>query len=138
MTIYASIDTNVIVSAMITHNPESPALHVLEAALDGRIIYLYNESVIAELVEVIKRPKFNIPFEYASIVIRSLITSGTEVDVQSHNIAVIDPNDAVFCDIVLSADIYPDDTSYLITGNLKHFPKEPWIISPREMVELLC
>ena len=27
--------------------------------------------------------------------------------------------------------------AYLVTGNLKHFPKEPFIVTPREMLDII-
>lgn len=29
------------------------------------------------------------------------------------------------------------DDAYLVTGNIRHFPKEPSVVTPKEMVELL-
>lgn len=29
------------------------------------------------------------------------------------------------------------EDSFLVTGNLKHFPKKPFIVSPAEMVEII-
>ena len=30
-----------------------------------------------------------------------------------------------------------EDDAYLVTGNLKHFPVRPFIVSPREMLEIM-
>ena len=45
---------------------------------------------------------------------------------------MLDEKDRVFYEIVLS-----HDDSYLVTGNLKHFPIEPRVVTPAEMVEIL-
>ena len=29
------------------------------------------------------------------------------------------------------------DDAYLVTGNMKHFPKEPFIVTPREMLDII-
>ena len=48
MKIYAVVDTNVIVSALITKNPQSPPNLVLREMLDGKIsVTLPEGSVIA-------------------------------------------------------------------------------------------
>ena len=47
----------------------------------------------------------------------------------------IDKDDAVFYEIVMSARNSTD--AYLITGNTKHFPKEPFIVTPREMLDII-
>ncbi|MBP3738668.1 MAG: hypothetical protein J6I72_06425 [Muribaculaceae bacterium] len=43
--IYAVIDTNVIVSALLTRNAESSTVKVIEALLCGKIVPLYNEEI---------------------------------------------------------------------------------------------
>lgn len=30
-----------------------------------------------------------------------------------------------------------DDAAYLVTGNIKHFPREPFIVTPRELLNIL-
>ena len=30
-----------------------------------------------------------------------------------------------------------DVNAYLVTGNIKHFPKEPFIVTPRELLDIL-
>ena len=29
------------------------------------------------------------------------------------------------------------DDAYLVTGNIKHFPDKPFVVTPREMIEIL-
>lgn len=43
-----------------------------------------------------------------------------------------DPKDAVFYEVALSKD-----DAYLITGNTKHFPRTPIVVTPAEMLEIL-
>jgi len=42
--------------------------------------------------------------------------------------------DLPFYEVVLEKR---DDDAYLVTGNLRHFPREPFIVTAREMLELL-
>lgn len=30
-----------------------------------------------------------------------------------------------------------DDGAYLVTGNMRHFPERPYIVTPTEMMEIL-
>lgn len=30
-----------------------------------------------------------------------------------------------------------DKDAYLVTGNIKHFPQEPFVVTPREMMEII-
>ncbi len=44
-----------------------------------------------------------------------------------------DVSDAVFYGVALSKE-----GSYLVTGNKKHFPKAPIVVTPSEMMEILA
>ena len=41
MEFYAAIDTNVLISALLSKNEDSPTVKILEAVFDGKIIPLY-------------------------------------------------------------------------------------------------
>ena len=58
MRVYAVIDTNVIVSALLARNPQSATVKVLEAFWQGKIVPLVNDEIIDEYDEVLRRPKF--------------------------------------------------------------------------------
>ncbi len=79
MRIYAVIDTNVIVSALITKNTNSATLKVIEALFTGRITPLYHQDIIDEYKEVLSRPKFHIKQQTIDIIINSILTNGIEV-----------------------------------------------------------
>jgi predicted nucleic acid-binding protein len=58
--IYAVFDTNVLVSALITHNVNASTVKVVEAIGDGKVIPLYNDEIVAEYDEVLSREKFGL------------------------------------------------------------------------------
>lgn len=58
--IYAVIDTNVLVSAFITHNSLSATANVVRLLLDGEFTPLYESNIIEEYQEVLHRAKFNL------------------------------------------------------------------------------
>ena len=45
-----------------------------------------------------------------------------------------DIKDVPFYEVVLAKR---DDAAYLVTGNIKHFPREPFIVTPRELLNIL-
>ena len=61
--IFAVIDTNVVVSGMITKNPESPTVGVLASLGDKIITPLYCEEILEEYKSVLNREKFQLPKE---------------------------------------------------------------------------
>lgn len=50
------VDTNVVVSGMITADPESPPDRILTFMLDGRLLYLMSGALFTEYSEVLGRP----------------------------------------------------------------------------------
>ncbi|MCF8053420.1 MAG: putative toxin-antitoxin system toxin component, PIN family [Desulfobacterales bacterium] len=51
------IDTNVVVAGLITAEPESPTSRVLDAMLDGSLLYILAEDLLREYRNVLLRPK---------------------------------------------------------------------------------
>ena len=56
--IFAVIDTNVIVSALLSSNLESNPVKVFRAIVQERIVPLYNDEILEEYKSVLSRPKF--------------------------------------------------------------------------------
>ena len=132
MKYYAVFDTNVLVSAMITSNSDSATVKVLELVATGRIIPLYNSEIITEYHEVLHRSKFNLRENDIANMLEMLVEQG----ISSHRVATseqfVDVDDVVFYEIALSKE-----GAYLITGNTKHFPKTPIVVTPSEMLEII-
>lgn len=131
--IYAVIDTNVIVSALLSKNSHSSTTIVYEAILDGLLIPVYNDDILNEYLDVLSRKKF--PFAKEDIQnIELLLTHiGIKMDRTKANEEIFpDHKDVVFYEVALSKE-----DAYLVTGNIKHFPKKPFVVTPAEMVEIL-
>ena len=132
MTIYAVIDTNVLVSTMVTHNKNASTVRVLRAILEEKIIPLFNDEILAEYDEVLHRPKFNLRETDIRKMLSNIITHGEKAERVFSQEEIIDPKDVVFYEVALSKD-----GAYLVTGNLKHFPKKPIVVTPAEMIQIL-
>ena len=50
--------------------------------------------------------------------------------------AMPDPKDIVFYSIALSHGKTAE--THLVTGNVKHFPANPIVVTPRQMLDILC
>lgn len=129
---YAVIDTNVFVSALITKNLESPTRLVYDFIDSGDIIPLYNGEIIAEYKEVLSRPKFRLSQDIISALLSRVVENGISSDRFAYSEAMIDEKDRVFYEVSLSIE-----GSFLVTGNLKHFPVTPQVITPHQVVEML-
>ena len=53
--IYAVIDTNVLVSALLTSHADSATVMVMNAVINGDIIPMYNKEILKEYEEVLSR-----------------------------------------------------------------------------------
>jgi len=49
------VDTNVVVSGVIGTDPASPPARILDAMLDGRLLYLVSGALFAEYSDVLRR-----------------------------------------------------------------------------------
>ena len=131
--IFAVIDTNVIVSALLSSEGNSNPTVVLRETLRGRITPLYNEEILDEYREVLSRDKFNLQKQNVDTVINHVKRSGLKLErTKALNEVFPDPKDIVFYEVTLSKD-----DAYLVTGNIKHFPQKPFVVTPAEMVEIL-
>ena len=129
---YAVIDTNVFVSALITKNPASPTRAVYDYIDSGDIIPLYNDEIIAEYREVLSRPKFKLSEDIVKALLAHVVEHGISSDRFAFSEPMIDEKDRVFYEVSLSVE-----DSFLVTGNLKHFPSTPHVITPHQVIEML-
>ena len=130
---FAVIDTNVIVSALISKNIDSNPGKVFRAIVQERIVPLYNDEILAEYRCVLSRPKFHLAPALIETVLKAIIVDGLNLDrVPATGIDFPDPKDIVFYEIAISKE-----NAYLVTDNIKHFPVRSFIVTPAEMVEML-
>ena len=132
MKIYAVIDTNVIISALLSRHQDSATVRILDYLYDREIVPVYNDEILEEYASVLKRPKFSFPESTISATIEVIRKGGLKSDRINCNEQLPDPKDIVFYEIVLSVE-----DSYLVTGNTKHFPKKPFVVTPAEMLQII-
>ena len=122
------LDTNVVVSAFL--NPPGKPSQVLKLVINRNADLYYNTVILTEYESVMLRPKFSSKINPSLVsrfidIIRSI---GTTFDPLPGGIKLQDAKDQIFYDTA------KESGSYLITGNLKHFPKHSFIISPAEFL----
>lgn len=133
MTYYAVIDTNVIVSSMLKAD-SIPGL-IIQLIYENTITPLLNEEILEEYIEVLTRNKFNIPEEKIRKEISAIKEKSIFLEREQCLEELIDKDDVVFFEIVMSARNTMD--AYLITGNMKHYPIRNYIVTPREMIDII-
>ena len=137
MRYYAVFDTNVLVSSLLTQKRDSATALVVDAISDGVIVPLYSWEIMNEYEDVLHRDKF--PFSQKTVrnmieMIRQFgrIVSPNHFYPKERDMP--DQEDIIFYRIVMEKR---DDNAYLITGNLRHFPKEPFIVTPTKMMQVI-
>jgi putative PIN family toxin of toxin-antitoxin system len=130
--LYVVFDTNVIVSAMVSHNPNAATVKVVEAISLGKIVPLYNEEILAEYDDVLHRAKFNLLDRDVSSMIGTIIKLGMLMDRTESKETLVDLSDLVFYEVALSKE-----GALVVTGNLKHFPQSPIVVTPSELLMII-
>lgn len=131
--IYAVIDTNVLVSSLFSSDGSSNPSRVISAVLKGIITPLYNSEIIEEYRDVLSRAKFRFRPELVDSLVSVFVEYGIDTPRTSvENEYFPDADDIVFYEVAMSVD-----DAYLVTGNLKHFPKKCFVVTPLQMVEIL-
>ena len=134
MICYAVIDTNVLVSAMLSSRDDAATVQVVGKMLQGAIIPIYSNAITKEYREVLRRRKFGFSVELVDYLLSALEMYGILVDPSPSGVVLPDIKDVPFYEVVLAKR---DDAAYLVTGNIKHFPREPFIVTPRELLNIL-
>ena len=133
MKFFAVIDTNVLVSSMLK-GTSIPGI-IVDKAINGPIVPLLNNEILAEYEEVLLRNKFGFEEEDVKTLIDELRKRAIYLDRTMVDEVFEDPDDVVFYEIVMTARTAVD--AYLITGNKKHFPIKSYVVTPRKMLEII-
>lgn len=134
MRYYAVIDTNVLISSLLTSKKDSATAKVVDSIAEQRLIPLYSEEIFEEYEEVLKRPKFPFSGERIESILEMIRQFGLIVHPSPTGEVLPDEDDLMFYEVVMEKR---DDGAYLITGNIKHFPKRKNIVTPAEMMAII-
>ena len=131
---YVVIDTNVLVSALISRNEFSPTVKILKFVASGKIIPVYSVEILQEYNQVLHREKFKLPDEIIIGLLNDIRENGFEVtNICKVHERLPDPKDIVFYAVTLSSR---DKNTVLVTGNEKHFPIKPFVLAPAALVQM--
>lgn len=130
---YVVIDTNVLVSAVLKHN--SIPGFIIDLAFSGPVIPVLNGEIEKEYREVLSRPKFHLTQDIVEDIVGEFQNRGLYLDAEKQDIELPDPKDVVFYEVMLEGS--KTDDTFLVTGNGRHFPENPYIVSPRQLMEII-
>lgn len=112
--IYAVIDTNVIVSSLLSRKIDTGTVLIRKHILDGTIVPVFNEEIFQEYEDVLHRAKFNLPTDAVDSILDAIAELGVTMGRTPTTEDFPDPKDIVFYEVALSKE-----DSYLVTGNTK-------------------
>ena len=131
---YAVIDTNVLVSAQMTRHDDSATRLVVRFIFDGHVTPIVTHTILAEYREVLSRPKFHFRQDVADTIISHFSKYGRLVEPTPYAKPLSDEKDRAFLEAALSLF---DQGAMLVTGNAKHFPPAPFVVTPAAFIALL-
>lgn len=132
MKIYAVLDTNVLVSSLYTKNHLSATVRIMNALREKAFCTVYNSDIIDEYGEVLSREKFGFNPQFIDDIISIVKDNGIRVGRTPTDEIFNDKDDVIFYEVALSKE-----GAYVVTGNKRHFPETPIVVTPAEMVEIL-
>jgi putative PIN family toxin of toxin-antitoxin system len=123
------LDTNILVSALLTSGP--PAV-IVDLIADGNIIPFFSAPILHEYREVLSRKKFGFDSAHVTRLIDDIVRTGIAVEGrQFEKNKKVNDDDRIFYNAAKEAG------GYLITGNIRHFPKETFIVTPAQFLAII-
>lgn len=120
-------DTNVIVSSMIS--PGGNPARVMFLFFERRVDLYYSGDIMFEYEDVLFRPRLKFAAGDVNSLLDTIKEFGIFTNPEISSVEMPDESDRVFYDAAKS------NGAYLVTGNKKHYPDEPFILTPTEFLD---
>ena len=130
------IDTNVVVSGLITANSTTPTTIILDSMLDGRLLYLLSADLLTEYSSVLRRPRLARMHGLTDEQLDRLLTELVANAMWRESVSAVKAPDRG--DDHLWALLASNPQALLVTGDmmlLNDPPVERSVISPRSLVD---
>ena len=128
------IDTNIVISAAL--KPDGLQRTVILLAIAKPARWYVSDSILAEYREVLSRPEFRIRKGLRQQLIQLIRSHSHPVHPSRRLDVAKDPDDNRFLECADAAR-----ADYLVTGNLRHFPrfwKTTKVITSREFIDIIA
>lgn len=128
------MDTNVLVSGMLT--PFGVCGEIVRMLTSSSFALCVDSRILFEYEDILRRPRFKIEHRMIDIVMAYIDSTSETHNSTPLRDSLPDPDDNQFLEVAVSANV-----DYLVTGNIKHFPKNLRcgieVLSPREFLNVL-
>ena len=130
---FVVIDTNIIVSSLLSSKNDSATVQVMEKVFLQEIKPIYSKEIFTEYTNVLNRPKFHFSKKLVEYMLSAIKHFGILKEPKEPVMVVLpDMKDVPFYRLVLESE-----NTYLVTGNIKHFPQESRIMTARQLIDIL-
>jgi len=120
------LDTNILVSSQIS--AKGYPSEIVTLIRINKLQPYYNAEIMNEYNRVLRYPRLQITPREISVIINLILRKGIAMETEKSTIEMIDESDRKFYDLHKAAG------AILITGNIKHFPKESSIMKPADFI----
>ncbi len=124
------LDTNILISSLL--NPNGIPAKILNLILSQKIILLFDNRILNEYYNVLRRDKFQFSDELILPLMDFIKHEGIYINTEPLQQKFTDEDDKMFYEVFISGS-----ADYLVTGNINHFPKEKLIVKPAGFVDLI-
>lgn len=132
---YAVVDTNILVfAALAKDHLQSVPYAVFLGASKYLFTSIVDENIIEEYYDVMSRSKFRWSVSYGRRFVDEILKYAINEPVVSTDFVLPDTDDRIFYDVAFA---HRDKNAYIVTGNIKHFPDIPFVISARDFLNLI-
>ena len=125
------LDTNVVVSSVLASGPPRA---IFDLAINDRFAWFFTESILSEYARVLEYPRLKIKPANVKRILSSIKAHGRIVGTSLKLTEASDGADNRFLECAQECK-----ANYLVTGNIRHFPKS-WkftkVVEPREFLNL--
>lgn len=121
-TIKIVLDTNVLVSSLITK--EGNCADIIKLVTRQKVQLYYNAEIFAEYKRVLDYQRLSFTSRETSPLLNIILKQGIAFEASKSTIKITDEDDRAFYDTAKQSG------SLLVTGNIKHYPKEDFILTP--------
>jgi len=123
------IDTNILISAILSPKGNSAQIMTLISLNELQLIFC--SKILDEYTKVLAYERLKIPVQAQNKIIKGINKLGILIEPPLSTIHLPDESDRIFYDTARASG------AILITGNMKHFPAESFIMTPADYIKMI-
>lgn len=101
MICYAVIDTNVLVSALISNHTDAATVQLVGRLISGEIVPVYSDEIMREYREVLGRKKFRFEQDMINYILLTVERYGVMIEPSATGVILPDMKDLPFYEVVM-------------------------------------